>query len=108
MADQTPGDGFMGWLGRQIGYVRGAVKTKAGAAQQSALPQAAVTPPTNPPASAAPPPTPPPPSAIVPQVVYRDEKVEEIEHPDRPGVTLRRTVIDEAIVDPQKATGGSG
>jgi hypothetical protein len=127
MANQAPGDGFMGWLGRQIGYVKGAVKPKAGGApaqqQQQALPQqgeggmgGAATPQANsqasPAAGAAGQPAtnavPPPQGAVVPQVVYREEKVEEIEHPERPGVVLRRTVIDEAIVDPQKAGGGNG
>jgi hypothetical protein len=37
-----------------------------------------------------------------PKVIYRDDKVEEAEHPSQPGVKLRRTVIDEVIVDPQK------
>jgi hypothetical protein len=27
MPEQPPGDGFLGWLGRQIGYVKKAVKT---------------------------------------------------------------------------------
>jgi len=114
----------MGWLGRQIGYVKGAVKTKPAAGHQQVLPQGqagapgaggggAATPRATasaPPAANASQPTAAAPqqTAIVPQVVYRDEKVEEIEHPDRPGVVLRRTVIDEAIVDPQKASGGNG
>lgn len=123
MANQTPGDGFMGWLGRQIGYVKGAVKPKPAAGQQQGLPQgqggstgASAGGAATPQATASVPPVAnasqtsaaPQQTAIVPQVVYRDEKVEEIEHPDRPGVVLRRTVIDEAIVDPQKATGGNG
>jgi hypothetical protein len=37
-----------------------------------------------------------------PKVVYRDDKVEEAPHPSEPGVKLRRTVIDEVIVDPKK------
>src|SRR2546421_11500021 len=35
-----------------------------------------------------------------PKVVYRENRVEEQPHPDQPGVKLRRTVIDEVIVDP--------
>ena len=31
-------------------------------------------------------------------VVYRHDKVEEAELPDQPGVRLRRTTIDEVIV----------
>ena len=32
-----------------------------------------------------------------PKVVYRDRKVEEAPHPADPNVTLRRTIIDEAV-----------
>jgi hypothetical protein len=32
-------------------------------------------------------------------VVYREDKVEEAEMPDRPGVILRRTIIDEVVVE---------
>lgn len=38
----------------------------------------------------------------LPKVVYRDDKIEEAPHPSEPGVKLRRTVIDEVIVDPKK------
>lgn len=72
-------DSFLGWLGRQIGHVKQAVKTDV-----------------TKPKSAAPAPKP------QPTVVYRDDKVEEAEHPTQPGVKLRRTVIDEVIVDPDK------
>ena len=37
-----------------------------------------------------------------PTVIYREDKVEEAEHPSQPGVKLRRTIIDEAIVDKTK------
>ena len=37
-----------------------------------------------------------------PQVIYRDDKIEEADHPSEPGMKLRRTVIDEVIVDPKK------
>jgi hypothetical protein len=40
-------------------------------------------------------------------VIYRDEKVEEVEHPEQPGVVLRRTVIDEAIVRSEEKKGNS-
>ena len=33
-----------------------------------------------------------------PKIAYRKQKVEETEHPDQPGVRLRRTTIDEVIV----------
>jgi hypothetical protein len=36
--------------------------------------------------------------AAGPQVTYRNAKVEEAEHPEQPGVKLRRTTIDEVIV----------
>jgi hypothetical protein len=67
-----------GWLGRQIAHVKRAVK-------------ADVTKPA-----------PPPKAKPKPKVVYRDNKVEEVEHPTQPGVKLRRTVVDEVIVDPSK------
>ena len=70
-----------GWLGRQVGHVKKAVKSDV----------------TKKPA---PPPAPKAPAK--PKVVYRDDKVEEADHPTQPGVKLRRTVIDEVIVDPKK------
>lgn len=72
-------DSLLGWLGRQIGHVKRAVKSD-------------VTKPAPP----APKPQP------KPKVVFRDNKVEEAAHPTQPGVKLRRTVIDEVIVDPGK------
>jgi hypothetical protein len=80
-----------GWLGRQIGHVKKAV-------------QADVTklPPSPPNAKPKPKPTPKAKPAAKPTVVYRDNKVEEAELPDQPGVKLRRTIIDEVIVDPSK------
>ena len=44
----------------------------------------------------------PPPTPEAPQVIYRDEKAEEVDMPDQPGVKLRRTIIDEVIVDEKK------
>ena len=43
------------------------------------------------------------------QKVFRKERVEEAEHPEQPGVKLRRTTIDEVIVDKQspKLNGGA-
>ena len=35
------------------------------------------------------------------KVAYRNEKVEEAEHPEQPNLKLRRTVIDEVIVEKQ-------
>jgi hypothetical protein len=70
----APSNSLFGWLGRQIGHVKKAVGTDV----------------TKPPAKPK------------PQVIYRDNKVEEAEIPSQPGVKLRRTVIDEVIVDPNK------
>ena len=67
---ESPGKGFFGWLGRQVGHVKKAV-------------QADVEKPA-------------------PKIVYRENRTEEQQLPDRPGVKFRRTVIDEVIVDPQQ------
>ena len=87
MSDKLPGKGLFGWFGRQVGYVAKAVKTKPVAklpaersAPQSERPE---------------PPTPP-------AVLYRQGQVQEAEHPSQPGVKLRRTIIDEVIVDETK------
>jgi len=37
-----------------------------------------------------------------PKTVFRENRVEEKHLPDQPGVKLRRTVIDEVIVDSSK------
>ena len=71
----------LGWLGRQVGHVKKAVKSDV----------------TKKPAA-----SPAPHAPEKPKVVYRDDKVEEADHPTQPGVKLRRTVIDEVIVDPNK------
>jgi len=84
MADNLPGEGVFGWLGRQVGYVKKAVKTKP-----RALPKPKAAPRPSPDPSASPEP---------PTVVYREGRVEEAEHPTQPGLKLRRTVIDEVIV----------
>jgi hypothetical protein len=67
-------DSLLGWLGRQLGHVKKAVQTDVTK----------------------------PPEKPKPKVIYRDNKVEEAEIPTQPGVKLRRTVIDEVIVDPNK------
>lgn len=61
--DQLPGRGLLGWLGRQIGYVKRAAKAD-----------------------------------VKTEPLYRSEVVEEQAHPADPGITLRRTTIDEAIL----------
>lgn len=78
-------DSLWNWLGRQIGHVKKAVTTDV---TRPALPKA-------PPAQ----PQPAEPAPEAPKVIYRDEKAEEVELPDQPGVKLRRTVIDEVIVE---------
>jgi hypothetical protein len=67
MSESHPGNGFFGWLGRQVGHVKKAV-------------QADVT---------------------GQEVAYRKQDVQEVEHPEQPGVKLRRTTIDEVIVQKQ-------
>ena len=64
MAEDRPGNGVWGWLGRQFGYVKKAVKAD-----------------------------------VTKEVIHRQQKVEEAKLPEQPNVTLRRTVIDEVIVD---------
>jgi len=79
-SEGRPGRGFLGWLGRQVGYVSKAAKTPVGAADA------------------------PPPAAPVDQqakVVYRNDTVSEAPHPDDPNLKLRRTIIDEVVVDPK-------
>src|SRR4051794_36926538 len=98
MAKGSQGDSLWNWLGRQVGHVKKAVQADVtkhapklqgeGAKPQAAEQQAAAAPPAAPPAA--------------PQVIYRDAKAEEVELPDQPGVKLRRTIIDEVIVDEKK------
>ena len=70
-------DSFFGWLGRQVGFVNRAIKTD-------------VTKPAE---------------RKEPQVVYRADKVEEAPHPVDPNLVLRRTTVDEVLVD--DAQGGA-
>jgi hypothetical protein len=71
MSDTLPGKGLFGWLGRQVGHVRKAVQTDPAA----------------------------PLTTTQPKVVYRENRIEEQQLPNQPGVRLRRTVIDEVVVD---------
>jgi hypothetical protein len=66
MAERKHGTGLWGWLGRQFGHVRKAMRAD-----------------------------------VTKQIVHRQEQVQEAKLPDAPNVTLRRTVIDEVIVDKQ-------
>jgi hypothetical protein len=63
--NRLPGNGLLGWLGRQVAYVRKALGTDVSASK----------------------------------TIYRDCKVEEKPLPQDPKVKLRRTVIDEVVVD---------
>ncbi len=65
-----PGNGFLGWLGRQMGHVAKAVKADV---TQGAHP---------------------------PTVVFRADQVEQIPHPSLPGMMLRRTTVDEVVFKP--------
>ncbi|HZN63987.1 MAG TPA: hypothetical protein VFB66_01715 [Tepidisphaeraceae bacterium] len=85
MSDNLPGKGVFGWLGRQVGYVKKAVRTKP-----AALPKPEPRPTTS---------EEPPPSSPA-EKLYENRKVEEVPHPENPQIKLRRTIIDEAIVDP--------
>lgn len=77
MSETKPGDGFFGWLGRQVGHVKKAVKTDV----EAEIEKQAEGDPEN-------------------QVVYRKDTVQEAPHPENPELKLRRTVIDEVIVEP--------
>lgn len=85
MSEGLPGKGLFGWLGRQVGHVKKAVKTPPAKLPPAGKSEA----PADNPKAPAPP----------PQVLYRENKIEEAEHPSQPGVKLRRTIIDEVIVD---------
>jgi hypothetical protein len=102
MSDKLPGKGLLGWLGRQVGYVRHAVK---------ATPSANVPANRPPPKSSAAqsganqPSQPESPKPPADGILYRHDQVQEAEHPSQPGVKLRRTIIDEVIVDRDKPAG---
>src|SRR3954467_23921 len=92
--------GFMNWLGRQVGHVKSAVDTDVTkpAAKATARGQTQAKPRATKAAQPRPQPqaTPPPPPS---KVIYRDDKIEQVEHPTQPGVILRRTIIDEVILE---------
>ncbi|MGD0137876.1 MAG: hypothetical protein ABSD28_03305 [Tepidisphaeraceae bacterium] len=62
---KLPGNGLLGWLGRQVAYVRKALSTDVSTSK----------------------------------TIYRDCKIEEKPLPQDPKIKLRRTVIDEVVVD---------
>ncbi|MDB5294202.1 MAG: hypothetical protein JWO31_185 [Phycisphaerales bacterium] len=128
VAPKKPGDGLLGWFGRQVGHVAKAVSTDvtqppprvakpppagpakpAGAKSKAASrgpapasggpaggPRRAASPPTT--SSVATPVGSASPAAGAGQIIYRADRIEEVDLPDQPGVTLRRTIIDEVIV----------
>ena len=66
-------DSFLGWLGRQVGFVGKAINTDVTKPKESQPKQ--------------------------PEVVYRADNVEEVPHPADPKLVLRRTTTDEVIRD---------
>jgi hypothetical protein len=95
---QQQGDSFWNWLGRQVGHVKKAVKTDVTPPVAPQLHNG----PANPQPAEQPATAPHGPAPEAPQVIYRDAKAEEVELPDQPGVKLRRTIIDEVIVEEKK------
>ena len=91
MSDKLPGKGLFGWLGRQLGYVSKAVRTDP-----------AVVPASRPSPQPQPDETKPPAAEPAGSVLYRQGQVQEAEHPSQPGVKLRRTIIDEVIIEPDE------
>jgi hypothetical protein len=98
MAPKAKSDSLWNWFGRQIGHVKKAVTADVTKPAPATLPLPAQPQPQPQPQQA-----PPPPPPEQSKVIYRDEKAEEVDLPDRPGVKLRRTVIDEVIVDQEKS-----
>lgn len=79
MSKRSTHHGFFGWLGRQVGYVAGAVRRDGDATSDPAADK----------------------------TVYRSRTVEQVPDPRDPRRTLRRTVIDEAI-EPEEAVEEGG
>ena len=74
---KTRDEGFLRWLGRQVGYVKQAVQTDPTAAPKLPAPAAALMP--------------------AQKKLYENKTIEESAHPELPNIKLRRTIIDEAI-----------
>ena len=72
MSGKKP-DSFLGWLGRQVGFVGKAIKTDVTAPKKVQQ------------------------SPQEPEIVYRSDTVEEVPHPVDPKLVLRRTTTDEVI-----------
>ena len=90
MSDKLPGKGLFGWFGRQVGYVKKAVRADpARLAKRAADTKRQADPAPADPAA---------------DKLYEHRKVEEVPHPENPHIKLRRTIIDEAIVEPGPAS----
>lgn len=92
---KLPGGGIWGWMGRQVGYVTGAMradveKQAAGGGKEAAEEKSGEE------------------KGAAEKVVYREEKVEEKALPGAEGVRLRRTVVDEVVVEGREEVGGEG
>jgi hypothetical protein len=64
---KLPGDGLLGWFGRQVAHIKNALNTDVSKSSKT---------------------------------IYRNSKTEEKPLPQNPNVKLRRTVIDEVVVNP--------
>ena len=109
-AGAKPGDGLFGWIGRQVGNVKKAVQTdvtKPGGKAPGKKPATAAKKPASgkPSDTTKTSPRPAAPTAtadttsLSEKVIFRQDKVEEAEMPHQPGVILRRTIIDEVVVE---------
>lgn len=75
-------DSLMGWFGRQVGHVKKAVQTDV--TKATAKKRAPAKPSVKP----------------VETILYRHDEVQQVIHPEQPGMILRRTTIDEVVVNP--------
>ena len=75
MMSRKKPDSFLGWLGRQVGFVGKAIKTDVTAPKKVQQ------------------------SPQEPEIVYRSDTIEEVPHPADPKLVLRRTTTDEVIRD---------
>ncbi len=108
-ANQNPMEYLFGWVGRQVGQVKKAVQTDvtkpaAKRAGSTAAPNKSATKPKAKPTANSPkeksgPSVGPNVPAGGEKIIYRHDAVEEAEIPHRPGMILRRTIIDEVVVE---------
>jgi len=104
-AAETTAEYVFGWLGRQVGHVKKAVQSDVTAkpAGKTAASKPKASGSSKPSAGGTKPPPKPAPqadtSAADEKVIYRQDKIAEAELPHQPGVILRRTIIDEVVVE---------